>query len=76
MIMAGLISYRVTRLPGAPRRRAGRVWDEGETIADLDQDQLMILDAAIGYRVEPVIPDLEPEPDPRVPRQTGRKRRS
>jgi hypothetical protein len=49
--------YRVTRLPGAPARRAGRLWPEGESQAvDLTPAQLADIAADPLYRLEPLAP--------------------
>lgn len=47
--------YTVTRLPGAPARRAGRAWALGETLAlRLSPDQVAALAADPGYTIAPV----------------------
>jgi hypothetical protein len=47
----------VTRRPGAPPRRAGREWAEGETRTELADAELRVLSVALGYEVR-----CEPDP--------------
>lgn len=58
------IACVVTRLPGAPPRRAGRVWAVGETIAEgLTAEQMQQIAADPRYRID-ALPEPDPEPDP------------
>ena len=52
----GDVTHVVTRLPGAPPRRAGRVWPPGETVAELSEAKVAALVADPGYRVVPLTP--------------------
>jgi hypothetical protein len=47
-----LVFCLVTRLPGAPPRRAGRVWAEGETHATLTEAEIALVAADPRYRIE------------------------
>jgi len=48
--------YHVTRHPGAPPRRAGRTWPQGQTRAELTDGQLAALQADPGYSVASASP--------------------
>lgn len=58
--------YDIIRLPGAPSRRAGRVWPEGIVVrvSDLSASQIDALESDPGYHVtriagltgEPLVP--------------------
>lgn len=47
-------AYTVTRLSGAPQRRAGRIWSPGETIAELTDAEAAIVRRDPLYRLEPL----------------------
>jgi hypothetical protein len=71
-----MAAYLVTRMPGAPPRRAGREWAMGETRAELDAAQVAALDDDPRYGVVPIGP-AEPQPaqDP-PPKRRGRPRKT
>lgn len=46
------MTYRVTRLAGAPPRRGGQVWDEGTTESALSAGAAAAIAADPGYRIE------------------------
>ena len=56
----------VTRLPGAPPRRAGMAWAIGTVEADLTHAQIASLRSDPGYRCEPVAA-REPVPPADMP---------
>ncbi|WP_295582273.1 hypothetical protein [uncultured Lamprocystis sp.] len=65
--------YQVTRLPGAPPRRAGRVWPvETPVNADLTAVQVALIAADPGYLLAPVAAPI-PLDAPR-PAKAGRRR--
>jgi hypothetical protein len=45
------VNYEVTRLPGAPQRRAGLVWPEGSELVSLSDEQVRQIAADPGYRI-------------------------
>ena len=62
--------YRVTRLAGAPARRAGRVWEEdAPTVTDLSPAQVAALADDPRYLVVPL------EADPAPARTSGARRK-
>lgn len=66
--MATQTTYEVTRLPGAPRRRAGREWPEGETVTvalSVEEAAAIALDP--GYTLVVAAEDPTP-PTPRAKR--------
>ena len=60
--MAAATPWSVTRRPGAPPRRAGREWPEGESTAlDLDPATVEQLRADLGYAVALADPKTAPQ---------------
>jgi hypothetical protein len=49
--MAEPSAYLVTRLPGAPPRRAGRVWPVGVSAVDLCAAEVAVIAADPGYLI-------------------------
>jgi len=69
----GDYQHLVTRLPGAPPRRAGLVWPLGETIAEgLTQAQAAAIAADPGYRLDVLdvvaVAAIPADPAPKTPR--------
>lgn len=63
-------THRVLRLPGAPPRRAGRAWPEGQvTDCALAPAQAQAIAADPGYRLEALPQEVPALP----PRRTGGK---
>jgi len=65
--------HLVTRTPGAPPRRAGRVWAAGETRCTLTAAEAAAVAADPGYRlalIQPTYPVAAPAPE--APEETGR----
>lgn len=58
----------VTRLAGAPPRRAGRAWDLGETVTDLTEEQMRSVRSDPRYRLEvlrvEVVAEVDTEAQP------------
>lgn len=68
-------TYHVTRRPGAPPRRAGRVWPVGTTAAALTPDQAARVAADPGYLIEaPPTPPADPRASPTKPPARPAKR--
>lgn len=47
-------AYTVTRLSGAPQRRAGRIWALGEDFAELTDAEAALVRRDPLYRIEPL----------------------
>jgi len=68
--------YHVTRRPGAPPRRAGRTWPQGQTRAELTAEQLAALQADPHYTVACASPAKD-GPTQKPPRKRApRKKRA
>lgn len=70
------VTYRVTRLPGAPPRRGGREWPAGESRADLSPREAAAIAADPGYRIDEISePDrAAPSAAPSAPKPRRRRR--
>jgi len=74
--MADTDTYRVTRRPDAPPRRAGRVWPAGTTEAELTAAQAAVIGQDSGYVVDAkygAIPRDDAPADTAAPRRNRAK---